>query len=91
MVEVTSMDGIPENELIRLAAMAEKYSEHPVGRAIVNIAAERGINVEDPGAFQTFSGLGVMVKSEGHEVLLGRLKAMTDNNVTVDQTPYKLK
>jgi Zn2+/Cd2+-exporting ATPase len=86
VVEVTSLDGVPENELIRLAAMAEKYSEHPVGRAIVNIAAEREINVEDPGAFQTFSGLGVMVKSCGREILLGRPKAMADNGVTVSDS-----
>jgi Zn2+/Cd2+-exporting ATPase len=84
VIEVQSLNGMPENELIRLAAMAEKYSEHPVGRAIVNAATEQGISVEDPGAFQTFSGLGVMVRSEGYEILLGRLKALADNGVTID-------
>ena len=45
LVEVVALDGLAEGELLRLAAGAEKFSEHPLGRTVVRAAEERGLAV----------------------------------------------
>lgn len=61
--------GMTENELLQLAGSAEKYSEHPIAKAIVNFAAERTLL---PDAAQTTSliGIGVKAKVDGRDVLV---------------------
>jgi Cd2+/Zn2+-exporting ATPase len=83
LAEVVALGSTPETEILRIAAVAEKYSEHPVGKALVSAAAERCIQIADPGAFRTFPGLGVSVQSEGRQIIVGRLKALTENGVDV--------
>jgi P-type Cu+ transporter len=51
VVRVTPAAGWTEAELLRLAASAERYSEHPLGRAIVEAAGERGLALEDARDF----------------------------------------
>ncbi|RMG25894.1 MAG: copper-translocating P-type ATPase [Methanobacteriota archaeon] len=51
--------GINEDDLVRLAASAEKGSEHPLGKAIVAYAMEKNISVAEPSAFEAIPGKGV--------------------------------
>jgi len=74
---------LSEDELLRLAAIAEKNSEHPLGEAIVRKAHERGLEVEDPEFFNAVPGHGVEVKYKRRTVLLGNRKFMEDRNVDV--------
>lgn len=64
--------GFSADELLRLAASAERYSEHPLGKAIVEAAAERGIALEDISDFQALAGHGVRARAGGHEIEVGR-------------------
>jgi Cu+-exporting ATPase len=75
--------GRTESELLRLAASAERYSEHPLGKAIVEAAAERGIALEEATEFSALAGHGVRARVAGHEVSIGRPGAM----VAVDGAP----
>jgi Cu+-exporting ATPase len=75
--------GRTEGELLRLAASAERYSEHPLGKAIVEAAAERGIALEEATEFSALAGHGVRARVAGHEVAIGRPGAM----VAVDGAP----
>jgi Cu+-exporting ATPase len=68
---VTPTAGWSEEELLRLAASAERYSEHPLGKAIVEAAAERGIALEPSEAFQATAGQGVRARVDGREVEVG--------------------
>jgi Cu+-exporting ATPase len=68
---VTPTAGWSEEELLRLAASAERYSEHPLGKAIVEAAAERGIALEPSEAFQATAGQGVRARVDGREVVVG--------------------
>jgi Cu+-exporting ATPase len=64
--------GYSETELLRLAASAERYSEHPLAKAIVEAAAERGIALEETTAFSAYTGLGVRAVVSGREVRVGQ-------------------
>jgi len=75
--------GRTEGELLRLAASAERYSEHPVGKAIVEAAAERGIALEEATEFSALAGHGVRARVAGHEVSIGRPGA----SVAIDGAP----
>jgi P-type Cu2+ transporter len=72
VVELTVVEGVTEDEALRLAAAAESGSEHPVARAITATAREReGLEVPDADSFRALPGRGVEATVEGHEILVG--------------------
>jgi len=73
--------GLGEDDVLRLAAVAESGSEHPLARAIVEGAEARGIDVTDPGDFENVPGHGVTATVEGRAVLVGNRKLLRDNGV----------
>ncbi len=82
---------ISEEELLKLAAIAEKNSEHPLGEAIVRRARESHLELVDPGFFSAIPGQGVEVKHDGKNVLLGNRKLMEKNNVDIGLLEEKMK
>lgn len=66
------------NQILELAAIAEKRSEHPLGEAIVNEAKARGIVVSDAGNFEAIPGKGVVVKHNGSTIWLGNRKLFAE-------------
>ena len=82
---------VSENELLQLAAIAEKNSEHPLGEAIVKRAMERGLKVVDSEFFNAIPGYGVEVKYGGKAILLGNRKLMKKNNINIAQLEEKMK
>ena len=71
------------DELLRLAASAERYSEHPLGRAIVEAAADRNLALEEPAEFAALSGHGVRARVGGLMVEVGKPGV----TVTIDGVP----
>jgi heavy metal translocating P-type ATPase len=69
VVDVAAFDGLPEKEVLRLAAIAEKYSEHPLAKSVIACAKERGIEVPDPTEFNIEVGMGVTARLDGKEIL----------------------
>jgi len=61
-----------EDELLHLAASAEKGSEHPLGKAIVRTAEERGMALQIPAEFQAAGGRGVQGRVGGERVAVGK-------------------
>lgn len=80
-------DGIGKTELLRLAAIAESGSEHPLGQAVVRKAREEeyGISVPNPDSFEALSGQGVRATYSGHTILIGNRKLMDDNKTPVTE------
>ncbi len=72
-----------QNEILRLAAIAEKNSEHPLGEAIVRGAEARGLNVVEPQSFNSIPGHGVEAQINGQEILLGNRKLMKQSGVDI--------
>jgi P-type Cu+ transporter len=81
VTDVVSLDEVSQDEILRLAASAEKGSEHPVGQAIVNASGDKGRQPADPESFQALSGRGVLATVEGREVLLGNRILMNESQV----------
>ncbi len=72
VMEVIGLDGVPQDEVLRLAAVAEKYSEHPLAKAVMALAGERAIEVPDPDRFRIEVGKGVVSSLNGQEIVVGR-------------------
>ena len=73
--------GIPADELLAIAASAEKGSEHPLGEAIVKSAEEKSLQFKNIDEFKAIPGHGIEVKIEGKDILLGNKKLMNDKVV----------
>jgi len=82
---------LSEEQLLQLAAITEKNSEHPLGEAIVKRAMERGIKVTDPEFFNAIPGHGVEVKYKGMEILLGNRKLMKKKGIDIEFLEEKMK
>ena len=67
--------------VLRLAAIAEKNSEHPLGEAIVRGAEARGLKLAEPESFNSIPGHGIEAKAEGCRILLGNRKLMREHQV----------
>jgi len=96
VTDILDLSGIGENELLRLAAIAESGSEHPLGQAVVNNAKEKGIPViSNPASFEAVLGHGLRATYADHTILIGNRKLMDDNNIqgteTVDTTLTQLE
>jgi Cd2+/Zn2+-exporting ATPase len=82
LVEVVPLNGLMRADQLRLAAVAEKFSEHPLGQAIVHRAQAEGMTIADPDAFETLPGLGVRARVDGHQVTVGRARVLADEGAT---------
>jgi Cd2+/Zn2+-exporting ATPase len=71
-------------ELLRCAASAEKYSNHPTAKALAQIAGEAGVPLAEPQNFTETAGRGVKAEVGGAKVLVGRAQWLKDNGVTED-------
>jgi Zn2+/Cd2+-exporting ATPase len=86
--KLTTLDPLgqlTETELLRLAARAEKLSEHPLGRAVVQAALARALVIPDPEEFTVLPGLGVRACIEGGEVIIGRPRLLSEQGITIHQ------
>lgn len=75
--------GIDEKAFWEALACAEKFADHPVGRAVYRAAAERMQSVPDPVAFETVAGAGAIAKLEDDEFALGTAAFMKTRGVPV--------
>jgi Cd2+/Zn2+-exporting ATPase len=71
-------------ELLRLAASAEKYSNHPTAKALAQLATEASVPLLEPKDFSEAAGRGVKAQVNGATVLVGRAQWLKDNGVTED-------
>ncbi len=83
LTDVVRADDIDENELLRLAASAERGSEHPLGEAIVGAARERGLELSEATAFNAVAGQGIEATVDGRNLLLGNAKRMGERGIAL--------
>lgn len=84
ITEVQSWNGVPEDELLRWAASAERYSEHPLADAVRRAAADRDITLSPAEAFEALPGQGVQARVEGHAVTVGNRTLVGEEAVAFD-------
>lgn len=78
---VVSLNGLEENEILRLAASLERSSEHPLAEAIVSGAEERKVELAKVENFESITGRGIIGSVDGKKILLGNAKLMAENGV----------
>ena len=83
VTDVVPVGAISEAEILRLAASAEKGSEHPLGQAIVQAASARGV-MEDPSDFEAIPGQGVRAAIGERRILIGNRSLMLSAGIPVD-------
>ena len=76
--------GAGEREVLRLAASAERGSEHPLAEAVVAEARRRGLRLEKALELRAVPGMGVEARLDGADLLLGNLAMMKDRGIAVD-------
>ena len=83
VVGVKTFNGKTETQVITLAALAEKFSEHPLAKAILEKANKQGICTDDPSNFEALPGQGVVVSYQGKEILAGNEKLLQTKKVAI--------
>jgi Cd2+/Zn2+-exporting ATPase len=71
-------------ELLRVAASAEKYSNHPTAKALAQLSEEAGVPLSEPKNFAETAGRGIKADVDGKAILVGRAQWLKDNGVTED-------
>ena len=84
LTQVIPLNGLEEINILNLAAIAEKFSEHPLGRAIVQAAHARSLSIPDPEEFEVMPGLGVRATVNGCRLLLGRPTLLVEQGFSAE-------
>ena len=72
------VEGVEPAELLRLAAIAEQDSRHPVARAVTEMARRANLALERPDAFEEIAGRGVVATLGDERILVGRASWLAD-------------
>lgn len=83
VTDVVTVNNINEDDLLAVAATAEKGSEHPLGEAIVRGAEERRLSLKNLDSFNAIPGHGIEVIINENKYLLGNKKLMIDRKIDI--------
>jgi Cu+-exporting ATPase len=83
---VSLTEEIGEQEILRLAAIAESGSEHPLAQAVIRKAKEKGTPITNPDSFEAISGHGLKATYSNHTIMIGNRKMMEDNQIAVTES-----
>ncbi|MFA5347947.1 MAG: cation-translocating P-type ATPase [Methanoregula sp.] len=85
VVEVIALPGYQEADVVLLAATAEKFSEHPLARAILAASSARNISVPDPDEFKSETGMGIAARSGEHTLIIGKPEFLEKKGVNLGE------
>jgi len=71
LTDLVPLAGLSDEEALRLAAAVERFSEHPLARAVVEAASARELQLPDSSEFEALTGAGARAVVEGREVHVG--------------------
>ena len=81
----SALPGYQEADVVLLAATGEKFSEHPLARAILAAAGERNITVPDPDEFKSETGMGITARSGEHTLIIGKPEFLKMKGVHLEE------
>ncbi len=91
LTDVIPAPGFKEEEILSLAASVERGSEHPLGRAIVEEAKIRNLELSDPLGFEAVPGQGAEADVANRNVLLGNQKFMQSRNIDIQMLDVQVE
>ena len=83
VTDIISAGSIKKDDLLQLAASAEKGSEHPLGDAIVKDAEDKGLKLKKINSFKAIPGQGIKAVIDNVEILLGNRKFMRECDISL--------
>jgi Cd2+/Zn2+-exporting ATPase len=86
VVGMRSFDGLDEKAVLYWAAIAEKRSEHPLARAVINRAGELGLNIPHPESFENFRGRGVKAKWNAKTIVVGSSEMLREEGIEIPES-----
>ena len=84
LTDLIPFDNLSADELLRLAAGAERGSEHPIGRAIVKAAKDKMLTFGHPQQFRAFGGLGIRAMVGPQTILIGNSRMMHNEGIEIE-------
>jgi Cu+-exporting ATPase len=91
LTDIVTINGFSEDDVLSLAASAERGSEHPLGRAIVVSAEAAGLKLHEPKEFLAVRGKGVQARIAGDLVRVGSRRLMRESGLDPDQLEDSLR
>jgi Cu+-exporting ATPase len=91
VTDIAVYNGFEEKGVLRLAAIAEKGSEHPLAEAILNAASQSDPDIPDAESFEAVPGHGVRCTYENKRILLGNRRLMQSEKVSIEQVEQDLE
>jgi P-type Cu+ transporter len=85
LTDIRSINGFDQGEIIALAAAVERFSEHPIAKAIVESAEERGLDVPDGIDISAIPGRGVVGSVDGRKIRAGTLRWMDTESIGISE------
>ncbi|MCB9453337.1 MAG: copper-translocating P-type ATPase [Anaerolineaceae bacterium] len=84
VTDIIPLNGTATDNLLRLAASAERGSEHPLGQAVVQAAQAAGQTLSQPEGFESESGRGIRATVEGKQVVIGSPAFVTEQGIQLN-------
>ncbi|HEX2760287.1 MAG TPA: copper-translocating P-type ATPase, partial [Rhizomicrobium sp.] len=85
VADVIAQAGLDESELLRLAASVEAMSEHPIAKAVVRAAQDKGFSLAPVSQFESLAGKGVRGEVDGKTLLLGNPRLMIEQGIIAER------
>ena len=84
VIGIESFDpAVDANELVKLAALAEQRSEHPLGKAILSYYLKNGGQPQEIQSFEMAAGMGVRAVVENHRIIVGKADYLACDNIRI--------
>ena len=91
LTDIRNYGSLSEKEALMLGASAERGSEHPIARAIVEAAESSGLKIPQPDEFKAVPGRGIDAVAQGRRILAGNIKLMRENGVDTSKADEDAK
>lgn len=86
VVHTVAFDAASKRDVLRYASIAEKYSEHPLARAIQAASKQQRLDVPDPDDFSSATGMGVQAEWNGDKLLVGKRSFLEEAGADIPST-----
>jgi heavy metal translocating P-type ATPase len=88
--KIIPFDQYKKNDVLKLAAMSECFSEHPVAKAVIKCAQENSLAFKEPEKFQEYSGKGSTAMFKNKRIACGKEPFLKELNITISAKDEKV-
>ena len=89
VVSIKTVSGMDGSLFLKMAAALEQNSEHPLAKAVIDAAKEKGFSLEKVDNFESVTGSGVKATIQGKKALLGKERFLTDSGIKTSELLQK--